>query len=196
MSGVSIYLASRSPRRRQLLRQIGVSFELLATSIDETWRSGESPRAHVERLARAKANAGAALVAERRLAARPVLGADTSVVVDGEILGKPREREEAMRMLRALSGRRHLVLTAVALHSGADVQTALSESTVSFATLSQEEIAEYCETGEPFDKAGAYAIQGRAGAFVTRLEGSYSGVVGLPLHEVRMLLRRAGGRES
>ncbi len=189
---VSLYLASQSPRRRDLLRQIGVEFELLPAGVDETPCAGERPRDHVVRLARDKAAAGVARMRERRLAPRPVLGADTCVVVDDVILGKPRDEAAARRMLRRLSGRSHRVLTAVAMASDGSIHMALSESTVTFMALSDELIGRYWRTGEPRGKAGAYAIQGRAGSFVARIEGSYSGIVGLPLFETRKLMKKAG----
>jgi septum formation protein len=183
-----IYLASASPRRRELLRQLGVEFEVIPSNILEVRRTGESPADYVTRVARDKAQFVVRLVQERGLPARPVLGADTEVVLDGEILGKPRDRAHGMEMLRCLAGRTHEVLSAVCVISRQAEHAALSTSRVAFGALTQAEIAQYWETGEPQDKAGAYAIQGRAAAFITRLEGSYSGVMGLPLHETAGIL--------
>jgi septum formation protein len=185
-----VYLASASPRRSDLLRQIGVPFRVRPAAIPEEQTVGESPDAYVQRLATAK---GAAVwSALARGETRPVLAADTAVVLDGRVLGKPADAAEAEEMLAALSGRAHRVLTAVALctHSGAD--TLLSESEVRFRATTADERRAYCATGEPFDKAGGYGIQGRAAVFVEHLRGSYSGVVGLPLHETAVLLARHG----
>lgn len=188
-----IYLASASPRRRELLAQVGLPFEVVPSNIVELAREGEPPADYVRRVALDKARFVAGLVRERGLPARPVLGADTEVVLDGTILGKPRDRADGIAMLRRLSGRTHAVLTGIALvHQDAE-HTALSESRVTLASLSEEEIVRYWETGEPVDKAGGYAIQCRGAAFVARIEGSYSGIVGLPLHELAQLLKRAGG---
>ena len=180
-----LILASASPRRRDLLRQLGYSFEVLPGDVDETWSDGESPGDHAVRLAREKAIAAGS-------GAGVVLAADTVVCVDGEVLGKPRDREHALDMLQALSGRAHEVITAIAVTSGPDLHQAQSSTQVWFRDLTAEECIEYWETGEPSDKAGAYAIQGRAAAFVTRIDGSYSGVVGLPLYETAMLLAHVG----
>jgi len=186
---VDIYLASQSPRRRELLRQIGVSFELLPVDIDETPLAGETPETCVQRLALEKARVGKAqLAADRPL---PVMGADTLVVCGDSVLGKPSDRGAAIGMLQALSGRTHRVITAVAL-AGEHEAACLSTSHVTFRTLTRRECEAYWETGEPRDKAGAYAIQGLAALFVTRLEGSYSGVMGLPLQETAGLLREFG----
>lgn len=184
-----IYLASRSPRRRMLLEQIGVRYRVLALDLTERRRPGESPAAFVRRMARAKAELGRTRLPPG--AAAPVLGADTVVIADGEVLGKPSSAGEACAMLERLSGRSHEVLTAVAL-AATTTEVALSRSRVWFRALTAEERAAYCATGEPLDKAGAYAIQGLAAAFVERLEGSYSGVVGLPLFETAELLRAVG----
>jgi septum formation protein len=181
-----IYLASASPRRRELLQQIGIEFTLLKVDVDETPLPGELPEAFVRRLALEKARAGRA-----QLAAdddTPVLGADTAVVIDGTIMGKPRDRAHGMAMLRALSGRAHQVMSAVAL-AGLHEAARVSISHVSFDTLDDVTCEAYWASGEPLDKAGGYAIQGLAGAFVTQLQGSYSGVVGLPLNETAALLR-------
>ena len=195
-----IYLASKSPRRRELLRQLGVGFEELHLreaagrnrDVVEEAVDGEPPAHYVERIARTKATVGWKRMEQRKLAPRPVLGADTEVVLDGEIFGKPRDAAHAAQMLARLSGRRHDVLTGVALKTGDDVTFALATSHVTFRRLSTDEIARYVATGEALDKAGAYAIQGRAGAFVSRLDGSYSGVMGLPLFETAELLAKAG----
>lgn len=196
-----IYLASRSPRRRELLAQIGVRFEPLLfregarvdPDTDESVRPGESPDDYVRRVTALKAEAAWRRVTLRKgLQRKPVLAADTTVALDAEILGKPAGRADAERMLRLLSGTRHRVLTAVAMQLGEQLEMAVSESFVTFAPLSDERIAAYVASGEPFDKAGAYGIQGRAGAFVARLEGSYSGVMGLPLYETANLLRVFG----
>lgn len=181
-----IYLASHSPRRQQLLRQIGISFELLSVTVDETPRPGEDPAAHVARLALAKARAGWRQIQDRPR--QPVLGADTDVVLDGVIFGKPRDQEDGLRMLQTLAGREHRVLSAVALVDGVREQARVQESRVRFRALSLEECEAYWATGEPADKAGAYAIQGRAAAFIAELHGSYSGVMGLPLFETAELL--------
>ena len=191
-----IYLASRSPRRRELLTQIGVRFHLLLfrarpgeeSDVDETPLAGEAPAAYVERLARAKAEAGWRRMQQRNLPRAPVLAADTTVALDTRIFGKPENRDDAAGMLAALSGSTHEVLTAVALKESERLHSVLSRSEVRFKTLSREEIQKYVATGECDDKAGAYAIQGRAGRFVAELRGSYSGVMGLPLYETAELL--------
>jgi septum formation protein len=200
--GARIYLASRSPRRRELLRQMGVAFEMLslregqgrAADVDETPLSGETPDAYVLRVAVAKAEAGWNRLMQRRLPSKmaelPVLAADTTVCMGTDIFGKPSDRGDAARMLRALSGQDHRVLTAVAVRLGDRMETALSDTMVRFIPLSDEDIAAYVATDEPLDKAGAYAIQGKAAAFVERMAGSYSGVMGLPLHETSVLLAR------
>jgi septum formation protein len=191
-----IYLASRSPRRRELLKQIGVAFELLlprensprGADVDETPLAGEAPIAYVTRITRAKAQAGSDHVKARRLLAHPLLAADTVVVLDGELIGKPVDAQHAQALLRRLSGKTHEVLTAVALAHRDRVQTALSASTIEFRNLADDEIRRYVSSGEPLDKAGAYAIQGRAAVFVRIINGSYSGVMGLPLFETAQLL--------
>ena len=196
-----IYLASRSPRRRELLAQIGVRFEPLLfrdgarsdPDTSEDLLAGEQADAYVRRVANAKAEAAWKRVTMRRGLSRiPVLAADTTVTLGTEILGKPADREDAMRILRTLSGTQHRVLTAVAVAFEGRIELAVSESLVTFAPLDDARIAAYADSGEAFDKAGAYGIQGRAGAFVERLEGSYSGVMGLPLHETAELLRKFG----
>jgi len=193
-----IYLASRSPRRRELLAQIDVRFQLLLFRADpqadadvgETPLPGEAPAACALRLARAKAEAGWARVLARGLPLAPVLAADTLVALDGRIYGKPAERREAEAMLAALSGRWHEVYTAVAVKYGERLETALSVSEVEFAPLSPERLRAYVASGEGDDKAGAYALQGRAARFVRTLRGSPSGVAGLPLYETAELLER------
>ncbi len=185
-----IYLASRSPRRRDLLDQLGVSFRVLDPEIDESTLAGETPDALVRRLAAVKAQAGRGLLGHGGLDL--VLGADTIVVLDNEVLGKPRDAAHACELLLRLSGRCHRVLSAVALASADGTGTRLSESRVCFRQLSRQECQAYAGTGEPLDKAGGYGIQGRAAAFVSDLQGSYSGVVGLPLYETAELLTEAG----
>jgi|SRR5688572_8732018 len=196
-----IYLASRSPRRRDLLAQIGVRFEPLLfrdgarrdPDTDESVLPGESPEDYVMRVTRQKVRAAWERVVMRRgLRRMPVLAADTTVALGEEIFGKPADREDAVRMLLALSGTQHRVFTAVAISMDERVEVALNVSAVTFAPLTEERIRAYADSGEPFDKAGAYAIQGRAGAFAERIEGSYSGVMGLPLFETCALLRQFG----
>jgi len=182
-----ICLASNSPRRRELLSQIGVAHIVLAADIDETVLPGELPQAYVVRLAREKA-----LAIHRTRPQLPVLAADTTVVVDGRVFGKPRDRSDAIAMLLELAGRTHEVLTAVALANAQGVSERLSASTVRFRKISPEECAAYWETGEPRDKAGGYAIQGLGAVFVESLSGSYSAVMGLPLFETGELLQAAG----
>lgn len=185
---MTLYLASRSPRRAELLSQIGVDFRCLDLEVDEQALPGEAAAAYVERLARDKALAGLAL----RDGDGPVLGADTAVVLDGRILGKPASREDGLAMLAALSGRSHEVLTGVALASAAGLASRVVCSRVTFRPLQAGEALAYWNTGEPCDKAGGYGIQGLAAVFVSHLQGSYSGVVGLPLCETAQLLREAG----
>lgn len=179
-------LASRSPRRAELLRSAGFDFDVLTGDVDESRLAGEGPEEYVRRLAREKAS-----VCLGRTD-RPVLGADTIVLVEGAVFGKPRDREDAAHMLRELSGRRHRVMTGVAL-VGRQVSVDVETTAVEFTPLSEAEIAWYVSTGEPDDKAGGYAVQGLASRFVSRIEGSYSNVVGLPVALVyRLLLREAG----
>jgi septum formation protein len=193
-----LYLASNSPRRQELLRQLGVGFDLLRLreaagrerDVIEGALGGEPPLHYVERIARTKALIGWQRMESRGLPPRPVLAADTEVVLDGVIFGKPADAADAARMLRHLSGRTHQVLTAVAVKWREELAVEISTSAVTFAELDDARIERYVATGEPFDKAGAYAIQGQAGAFVTRLDGSYSGVVGLPLAETVGILAR------
>ena len=188
-----LFLASGSPRRRELLTQIGVPFSVVSASIDETPLPDESPVAYVERLARDKARAGR----EQLLTSTPdgafcVLGADTAVVLDEQILGKPVDEADALAMLMALSGREHEVLTAIAIIEAERCETRVVRSRVSFRSISQQEAALYWASGEPQDKAGGYAIQGLAAVFVAGLNGSYSGVVGLPVCEAAELLGQFG----
>jgi len=193
-----LYLASRSLRRRELLKQIGVGFELLLlreaagrpSDVDESVHAGEDPVAYVQRLAREKGEIAWLRLCQRRLMRHPVLAADTTVELNGEILGKPADREEAVSMLKRLSGSTHRVHTAIAIVLDRHVETALSSTTVVFGELNEDEIQHYVASGDPMDKAGAYGIQGRAGAYVKSLSGSYTGVVGLPLYETDQLLRR------
>ena len=196
-----IYLASRSPRRRELLAQIGVRFEMLlfregarqdAETLEDAW-PGEHADDYVRRVARMKAEAAWQRVVMRKgLRRMPVLAADTTVALANEMLAKPVDAADAARMMRLLSGTRHRVLTAVAVAFGDRVQMRVSESHVTFCPLDEGRIDDYIASGEPFDKAGGYGIQGRAGAFVSRVEGSYSGVMGLPLFETAELLREFG----
>jgi septum formation protein len=190
MSQDFVYLASGSPRRRELLQQIGVSFRVVGMAVDEEVLPDETPFAYVTRLAAAKAEAGW----ERSRDAHPVpvLAADTAVVLDGKILGKPADGQDAAGMLGQLSGRTHEVLTAIALRTASGLQSRVSRSEVTFRSIAAAEARAYWETGEPSDKAGAYAIQGRGAIFITDLRGSYSGVMGLPLFETAELLRDAG----
>ncbi len=187
---VRIYLASASPRRRELLRQIGVAYRLLPVVVDETPVPDEPPSVYVVRLALAKARAGARLLGQHEF--HPVLGADTAVVVDDAILGKPGDRDEGLAMLARLSGREHRVLSAVALATSTRDAVKVQESRVRFRELTRAECVAYWDSGEPSDKAGGYGIQGRAATFVAELHGSYSGVMGLPLFETAELLREFG----
>jgi septum formation protein len=196
-----IYLASKSPRRRDLLRQIGVNFDVLTfragergedADVDETPLPGEAVERYVERLALAKAQAGMRRVLWRKLLPHPVLAADTTLEVDGEIVGKPHDAAEAHAILERLSGRRHRVLTAVAMSDGERTRSRLSVSEVAFRSLGEHDIRRYIATGEPFDKAGAYGIQGHAAIFIEEIRGSYSGIMGLPLFETAALLEIFG----
>jgi len=187
-----LYLASQSPRRRELLRQIGVRHAVITSAIPEQPAVGETALDYVQRLARAKAAAGFAQLLHHQLPIAPVLGADTLGLLDGEILEKPRDRVHALRMLRQLSGRTHQVITAVALHSQAQQALRVSVTDVTFRELSDAEIAAYWETGEPQDKAGSYAIQGLGAVFVKEIRGSYSCVVGLPIEATLELLQEFG----
>lgn len=194
-----IYLASQSPRRRELLKQLGVHFEVLVMraspgreDVIEAPQDKETPAQFAVRMAREKSQCGARIVRMRRLVLMPVLGADTVLDIDGEIIGKPRDLDHAMEILTRLSGRAHWVHTGVAMTWTHGTESRLSSSKVEFAPISRETIARYLESGEALDKAGAYGIQGRAGAFATRIEGSYTGIMGLPLHETAILLNWAG----
>lgn len=195
-----IYLASQSSRRRELLKQIAVNFELLlprfdpsrGMDTDETPIPGELPEAYVQRICQDKANAGWRALQFRNLPLFPVLTADTAVILDGKIIGKPLDRGQAGDILRALSGRQHQVLTAVAIIYDKRMEMRLSVNKVTIAPLSEERIRHYVLTNEPMDKAGAYAIQGIAAAFIQHVEGSYSGVMGLPLFETSELLQIFG----
>ncbi|MDD3884041.1 MAG: Maf family protein [Gallionella sp.] len=194
MESPRIYLASQSPRRRELLQQMGVTIAevLRDLAVDETAHPGEMTEVYVRRVAQAKAEAGWAAVQARGMAPLPVLAADTTVTIDGHILGKPADREDAAAMLRRLSGREHVVLSAVALKDAQNFEMTVSTSTVRFSALDEARIQAYLRTGEFEDKAGAYGIQGHAGMFVEHLNGSYSGVMGLPLFETAELLRKLG----
>lgn len=195
-----IYLASQSPRRRELLAQIGVRFDLLLfrggeradPEVCEDPLPGEAPDIYALRVAAAKAAHGARLLQLRRLPVRPVLAADTTLDVDGAIVGKPADDADAAAILARLSGRVHRVLTAIAVAHADRVETRLSASTVRFRALTEDEIQRYVLSGEPRDKAGAYGLQGRAALFVAAVEGSPSGIVGLPLCETALLLREFG----
>jgi septum formation protein len=179
-----LILASQSPRRRELLQQAGIPFISRPANVDETVRASESPECYVKRVAEEKATAVEAGPAD------VVLGADTVVVIDGRILGKPRDEGDALRMLEALSGREHIVLTGICLRRAPETILDIAETRVWFLPLTQRELHEYVATGEPMDKAGAYAIQGLASKFVRRIEGSYTNVVGLPIELVYQHLRR------
>ncbi len=181
-----LLLASTSPRRREILSALQLDFDVCHVDIDETPLPGESAEAMVLRLAAAKVEAA------DKGAATLVLGADTAVVVDDQILGKPADEADCLAMLGMLSGRPHSVVTGVALHTSAGTTTAVSTTDVHFREISRDEARAYWQSGEPCDKAGAYAIQGLGGAFVTRIDGSYSGVVGLPVYETLQLLSSAG----
>jgi septum formation protein len=185
-----LYLASRSPRRAELLAQIGVRFAPVAAEIDETPHSGESPEDYVRRIAIEKAQAGRLGIPT--VDPRPVLAADTAVIIDGEILGKPLDCPDFLRMMASLSGRTHQVLTGVALAHAGEVRYDLSASRVRFRDIDDRERLAYWASGEPHDKAGGYGIQGLGALFVADLRGSYSGVMGLPLYETGRLLQRAG----
>lgn len=195
-----IYLASQSPRRQELLRQIGIDFRLLPADADEDVEAleatvpGEAPAAYVKRVALAKHAAACARLTRRGLPPAPVLAADTTVALGGTLLGKPADAPAAQAMLARLAGRSHRVLTAVVVGDARRVDWVVQVSRVSFARLRPAEIAAYVASGEPFDKAGGYGIQGAAAAFVRRIEGSHSGIMGLPLHETSRLVRRALAR--
>jgi septum formation protein len=196
----SLYLASRSPRRQELLRQLGIEFEELRLregsgrrrDVVEAPPKSESPLDYVKRIARTKAAVGWHRMGHRGLAPRPVLSADTEVVVEGAVLGKPENAAGAIAMLEGLSDRTHEVITAVAVRWNTQLILAVSTSRVTFREVKKDEIERYVATGEPFDKAGGYAIQGRAAVFIRHLDGSYSGVMGLPLYETAEILRQIG----
>jgi len=184
-----ILLASGSPRRRELLKQLAVKFTVAAADIDESVIAGEQPRDYVLRMAREKALAGY----EQSLGMMPTVGSDTIVLLGDEILGKPKSRADAESMLQNLSGQTHHVYSSVALVQAAgSVMETLNITAVTFGEMPPDWIRQYCQSDEPMDKAGAYAVQGGAGQYIRRIEGSYSGVMGLPLYETAELLRRAG----
>jgi septum formation protein len=195
-----IYLASKSPRRRELLRQIGVDFELMllrsdparVVDVSEDVLADEDVHHYVARVAKEKGAFAFNLLLQRRQPLRPVLTADTTVTIDGEILGKPSDNREAIAMLERLSGRTHQVLTSVAVHAERVAEQVTQVSNVRFAKLTPEQIRAYCATPEPYDKAGGYGIQGPAALFIEHIEGSHSGIMGLPLFETASLLRKAG----
>ncbi|TFW10100.1 septum formation inhibitor Maf [Oxalobacteraceae bacterium OM1] len=195
-----IYLASKSPRRRELLRQIGVEFELLllrgesprGPDVNEDALPDEAPDVYVARVTRDKAEYAAKTMLWRRLPMRPILAADTTVTIDGRILGKPANADEAFDMLKSLSGRTHEVLTSIALWHDENVWQATQVSKVTFAKVSDDMLRAYCATPEPFDKAGAYGVQGLAAVFIEHIAGSYTGIMGLPLFETAQLLRNVG----
>lgn len=195
-----IYLTSKSPRRRELLRQIGVEFELLMLrdggtrdgAVSEIPHPNETPTDYVARIAREKAESGWAAVLWRKLPQRPVLAADTTVTIDGRILGKPADTNEAISMLQSLSGKTHQVLTSVAVMANEKLIQTTQCSDVTFGELSADMLRAYCALSEPYDKAGAYGVQGYAAQFIQRIEGSYSGIMGLPLFETTQLLQQAG----
>jgi septum formation protein len=185
-----LILASASPRRSELLRQLGVDFTVRPTATDESVQPQEQPQHYVRRMALAKAAAGKDFIAAG--SGQCVLGADTAVVIGGQILGKPRDREDALDMLHKLSAATHHVMSGVAVSNGASTLDVMSITEVTFGTITPQQAAAYWDSGEPCDKAGAYAIQGRGAVFVRTLTGSYSGVVGLPLYETAQLLRNFG----
>ena len=188
-SSARLYLASQSPRRAELLEQITLKYERLSVDVDETPIQGELPADYVQRVAIEKARAGWARVAASQLDLLPVLGADTAVISNGEIMGKPRDQAHGKAMLKALSDKTHQVLTAVCFCFGDQEWTAISSTEVTFRSLADGEIDDYWETGEPQDKAGAYAIQGVGAIFIKHIKGSYSAVVGLPLLETSQILQ-------
>ncbi len=188
-SPYSILLASGSPRRRELLRQLPIQFKVAPADIDESACASESPKDYVQRMAIEKALAGFL----KDGGEVPSMGADTIVLLDGEILGKPVSREDAVTMLQRLSGRTHEVYSAVAVALATDrIIDTLNITAVTFGSMTKDWIAKYCQTDEPMDKAGAYAVQGDTGRFISRIEGSYTGVMGLPLYETARLLQKAG----
>ena len=195
-----IYLASKSPRRRELLRQVGIDFDLLSLRSDpargidvpEDVFEGELAQDYVVRVALEKGAFAWQVLQQRRQPLRPVLTADTTVTIDGDILGKPGDLAEARAMLEQLSGRTHQVLTTVAVHYTDMAEHVTQVSNVRFAKLTAQQIAAYCATSEPYDKAGGYGIQGLAALFIEHIEGSHSGIMGLPIFETAVLLRKAG----
>lgn len=195
-----IYLASKSPRRRELLHQAGIEFSLLllrdaaprGPDVSEVVLPGEAPYDYVSRVTREKADKAWEVMRLRKMPPRPVLAADTTVVLGQQILGKPGSQQEAIEMLSMLSGQTHQVLTSIAVHSASGCATVTQCSEVSFATLDQQQILAYCLSNEPYDKAGGYGIQGAAARFISHIKGSYSGIMGLPLFETCQLLRQAG----
>lgn len=204
MPDARMYLVSRSVRRRELLNQAGIRFELLLlrsaerqdAEVDESCLAGETPEVYVQRVARAKAVFGAKLLLQRRMPKRLLLAADTTIDLDGEVIGKPQNNSDAIAILHRLSGRSHRVLTAVVAvlphNIELQIKSCLSVSEVTFRTLTEDEILRYVQTGESLDKAGAYGIQGRAATFVESIHGSYTGIVGLPLCETVLMLREFG----
>ena len=195
-----IYLTSKSPRRRELLRQIGIEFEILMLregdvrdgAVSEIVLPGEAPEDYVARVAREKAESGAGAVLWRKLPQRPVLASETTVTLEGLILGKPANMEDAVSTLKLLSGRTHQVLTSVAVMANGQMFEAMQRSEVTFGELSEHTLRAYCALSEPYDKAGGYAVQGYAAQFIERITGSYSGIMGLPLFETTQLLQKAG----
>jgi len=195
-----IYLASKSPRRRELLRQIGVEFEILmlrdftprGPDVSEIVLPGELPEDYVSRVTQEKALAAWNIMLMRKLPVRPVLAADTTVVIDKQILGKPGNRDEALAMLRLLSGNTHQVLTSIAVQHHRGNWHATQRSDVSFDVMTEDQMQAYCQLAEPYDKAGGYGIQGAAARYISHISGSYSGIMGLPLFETCQLLRQAG----
>jgi septum formation protein len=187
---MQLYLASKSPQRRELLAQLGLVFECIEGSVDESVLDGETPQDYVLRLAKAKAVSGQDnLVVPSQI---PILGSDTSVVIDNQILGKPQDEQEAVAMLARLSGHSHMVYTAVAIKHNRDMKSVCCATKVFFAAMTASQINSYIATGEPMDKAGAYGIQGLGGRYIKKIEGSYTSVVGLPLYETSMLLTECG----
>lgn len=196
-----IYLASKSPRRQKLLNQIAVRFTILdvpqqdpvhSDMVNEAVHSGENAYDYVSRIAREKAEYARKFLVTQNMPEHPVLTADTTVVMEGEIIGKPADKNEAAEILRRLSGKTHQVLTSVAVRNKEHLFQTVQTSDVTFALLTSRHINAYVDTGEPFDKAGGYGIQGLAGKFITHITGSYSGIMGLPLYETTVLLRKAG----
>jgi len=195
-----IYLASKSPRRRELLHQAGIEFDLLllrdaaprGPDVTEIVLPGEAPEAYVSRVTQEKADKAWEIMHLRKMLPRPVLAADTTVVLGKQILGKPADKQEAIQMLSMLAGQTHQVLTSIAVHSTLGRATVTQCSEVSFAKLDEQQILAYCQSNEPYDKAGGYGIQGAAARFISHIKGSYSGIMGLPLFETCQLLRQAG----